>query len=673
MKLLIGPEHALFLMVLLFSSTFVPMEITFGLLIFVFLPVFIAFNRVDSSLSMADKSIISTGVGFSLIPLLVYISSMLGIRITFPVLAAVYALFFSYAAWMHRKLFKTLDVRFSKNVDLTKIALIIILLLGLITRVEPVKDIYAPPFADPAVESTIAKLIVDNGKIPETWQPFLDMDLNRQAGFPSVIAWLNILLGVSIPTLVLYVTNIVQALIPLGIYSLVLRLTKNNTQSLTAALIALLAAFPAFTFVAGFNPGVLVYLLIITALSLSLSVMDKKPPGGFLMLCTVFAGSMLVHPGFAPIFLVLFVPFLGYCRLAKKYPIKSDLVVLSALFVGITFSLPYFLHSIGDDYTSQLAADQWKLQAHYMNPESRLSPLIVFEPFFFLFNNLDQRWGYYLEKMPILDVLTNYKFGLVFVAIFISSMYTIIKNKSKMGYLAVSWFLIFILLSYVQGYLAVKFPFWQYIYPTKIKFLLVLPVAFMLSFAFSNLAGLRIRNSSDTLKIPLLFLLLLVTVPFGLDNIYANMKAIAQTTPMTGSELSVIEWIGSNTPENATILNFVTDMEPGSFIGDAGQWIPVIAGRKVVFPATTVTDFNSELENRKIIMDHVVKDDVDSEYFISLLKKYGVDYVFVSVRSMPSRNLFKKVNPEIFIPSDKYMQEYQSNREAFVFRVLYGY
>ena len=64
-----------------------------------------------------------------------------------------------------------------------------------------------PLFADPVMTSSIARLIVDNQKIPETWDPLLPIKLNYSPGFPSVLSWFYFF-GSSFQTSALFLTNI---------------------------------------------------------------------------------------------------------------------------------------------------------------------------------------------------------------------------------------------------------------------------------------------------------------------------------------------------------------------------------------------------------------------------------------------------------------------------------
>ena len=126
---------------------------------------------------------------------------------------------------------------------------------------------------------------------------------------------------------------------------------------------------------------------------------------------------------------------------------------------------------------------------------------------------------------------------------------------------------------------------------------MILPISFILSYA--------LFHWKKTDKITYTLLIVILLLPLNLFFIANHLSTLSQSPSLGNTELDAINWINENTNEDDTILNFIRRVETGAFVGDAGQWIPVITGRKVVFPATSLTDnINiSEIQDRQEIME----------------------------------------------------------------------
>jgi len=574
---------------------------------------------------------------------------------------------------------KTIDfklkIKFNKKINVATTALIIILFLGLFSRLYPIMNMNAPLFADPAVEGTIARLIIDNQGIPDTWQPFLPLKLTHQPGFASVVAWFNIISGIPIPRIILFLTNILLGLFPLAIYLLAYRMFKNGFQSIVVSLISLIASFPTYIFIAGMNSGVVAYFLVTLAVAAAIICLHKPECKSLILLFIVSAGALLVHPIFIFFYILMFG---SYCLLniLRKFSLKAvknvSIILFASIFIPILVSMPYFFDILSETSETTLVNEQWNIQADYINPSKIITPLFFIEPIFILFNNISGVWYLYLDQLPIFEILFLYPIAVIMLGFFAYSIYMILKNREELGYLAIFWFLLFVFFSSFQSYFGIRFPGWEFIYPSRVKFLIALPLSLLISFAFLN-CRLPIPKKISFESIPLGILILILIVPFGLGMVMGHLSSLSANQPLSDYDISAISWLEKNIGKNEVVLNTITDLEAGAFIGGAGQWIPALAGRSVVFPATSLTEDLSDINIRKRtrIAELMENGTIGGDEFMGLLKEYNVSYVYISKNNMHSRNTFSPVRQEMFFASSNYELKYR-NSDVSIFRVKYS-
>jgi len=675
LEISIGVNLILFLIILSVIALIITPLLALSIFIVILIPGLFLVDLLAKNInSVTIKLILSCGLGLSFISFLTFLFKYLKIPLNlFTIILTIFSLISLYYYIKLRN--NKITIKFSRKIDLLNICLIIILFLGLFTRLYPIRNMLAPLFADPAVEGTIARLIIDNQGIPKTWEPFLPISLHHQPGFSSIVAWINITSSIPIEKIILYITNIFHGIFPLSIFLLCYKITKNCFQSLVTSLITLLAAFPTFTFIAGMNSTAMIYFITPIIFFLSIEYLEKPDYRKLFLILISSIGAFLIHPTFVFFFLILFLPYslFFFYRNANQKNIKKFLfLVLVVVFIPLFVTFSYF-SNIFIGKNNQAMIEQWSIQSNYINPKNRIDFSILIEPIFFLFNNPKGFWFIYLNEIPLTNLILSYPFALTFTFILIYSFYVIFKKKYKLGYLFIFWYFLFLFFGPVQSYYKFGFPFWFSIYTTRIKFLIVMPIALIISYGIAKCKDFdfsKIRKNYSLLSYS--FFILLLLVPIELYFITNYLSFLATTAPVTNVEINAISWIKDNVEKNSTILNFITDTEPGAFVGDAGQWIPVISGRRVVFPATSLTDYTNrqDIQNRIKIMNYTQNKSIDKE-FLSYIKGYNVGYVFVSQKYMSSRNLFAKVDSNMFFDNPFYKLVYKGDDNVFIFKVIY--
>jgi len=170
MKTEFGYNSILFAFILLAASAISSPLVVLSFLLLILMPGYIlTMLLLKNDLPLPEALILGCGVGISFIALATYAFKFLMIPLNIFTAAAILAFLPLVYVFKCGKAggFK-LKISFNKKINFATTALLIILLLGLFSRLYPIMNMNAPLFADPAVEGTMARLIVDNQGIPNT-------------------------------------------------------------------------------------------------------------------------------------------------------------------------------------------------------------------------------------------------------------------------------------------------------------------------------------------------------------------------------------------------------------------------------------------------------------------------------------------------------------------------
>jgi len=567
--------------------------------------------------------------------------------------------------------------KFQKKLELNDLILILIFWLSVFSRIYSIKDLIVPPAFDPILIGTISRLIVDNQGIPDSWQPYMPTKLSYPPGFPSIIAWYNIISNVPIPTIILFFTNFIQALLPVAVYAFALAVFKNKSQSIAAAIIALIAVYPIFT--SGDNAIVLTFFLIIVSLTMIYSKNNfKRDYASLIALFVLSVAGFLVYSTFAFYLLLIILPFFiyetyknGLIKPTKKYLILSIFLIL----LPFLFTLSYY----SQFYTKQINKSDYILAEWNRNAEEQIPNYnnsmnvaysILLEPFLYILDGKINTPFLQLNSLAIYDIF--------FVFIFLASIYIIFKNKSRAGLIFVLTYVIFVLfsnaLSYVQLYVFPVLdymPILYYVRPTRISHFIFLPLSLIFSYFFIELRKWKIH------KINFAVFILIILAAFGLYNIIETLTLNSNSLVSTDQK-NAFDWIDTNIPKNSTILNVIIGFDPGGFKGDAGQWIPAITGRMIIYPSISLFEDVSlnEIKEKLELMKLIDNNQIETSEFKSVLKKYNITYIFLTDRYVffdrehkISNYEFNRVNPKEFLNISDYRLVFQFN-QTFIFQVL---
>jgi len=203
------------------------------------------------------------------------------------------------------------------------------------------------------------------------------------------------------------------------------------------------------------------------------------------------------------------------------------------------------------------------------------------------------------------------------------------------------WFLLLLLLVLNNpiGPYFVRFPGWYVFIPGKILGYCVYATSILIGFACIEIyEKIKMCKMCKIIALILLILSLIITLN---NDLYLINWARNSGEPITTADLKAFEWINQNTPQNSTFL--VAD-------SDAGQWIPIFTSRRVVpmflnFQGEILVNETSWKEVYLISGFHhgdifsLIQTDPDSQPALRLIKKYGINYVYLGAKKIYGRNL----------------------------------
>ncbi len=219
------------LLIILFISMLVLILPGFTLL------VWMKINREDFAVNAA----ICIGLSISLICLLFLLTFYLPVKITFAFLLGFYIVcaVLSVVAVVRRRYRLT----WTRESTITLVLFSAVLLL----RFFQIRDLVLPAWVDSIHHALITRVILENGSIPATLEPYLPVPFSYYFGFHSLAAVVSSLSRQSPEKVILVLGQVLNACVPLAIYRLGRAIWNDRSKPLIAALlVAFVSQMPAY-------------------------------------------------------------------------------------------------------------------------------------------------------------------------------------------------------------------------------------------------------------------------------------------------------------------------------------------------------------------------------------------------------------------------------------------
>ena len=428
--------------------------------------------------------------------------------------------------------------------------------LGIVVLVRFVPLLFTAvaPGADMSMHSYIARLIVDADGIPGSYRPLLPIDDfgTYAIGFSAVSALLGSIGGLGAAQASFGMACVVHALLTLVAYGYCRQYTSSRNALLAALFVTLVVKDPQRHFLWGGNPTVLALAFVGQGLVFLHSILDGERGWGTRVagaLC--FAAALLTH-AVLPYALVYYAAVLVLYRLYKTpKPARGPMIAQVFLLGGVTLVLavPYLL---------QFNLDLTQAEIDWIRAWQRRPSHAPLGPDWLL---------------PLTSVFQiGRRLGFVFLGVLSGATVWCLRkdhNAIVVPILGASVILI----------LVVNAEFWMLpasyaLYPDRIMLLMIFPGSQIIINAFEHFTRLPLASRRTVrLGVPAL---IGIGAALHLWHFYLSGY---RWVSVTEHDLQVIAWVEQNVPAAAVIENNY---------GDAGIWIPALAGRAVLHPHVNV-------------------------------------------------------------------------------------
>ena len=288
---------------------------------------------LSTGFDLPQRLILALGLSLAFMPLFLLLCTLLGLKLYRGEVMGILA-GFGAMGLVHTSC-KVVRQGLSEvvSIDPAYFLLFFILLLSLLARFLPVQGFLVPPGSDSYHHALITQLIIEKGKIPDSYEPYASIDsFTYHFGFHSFVAFFHWLSGMDVARSVLMVGQLINGLIPLSVFFFAVRLTKSKAAGLLGALtVGLISVFPAyyvnwgrFTQAAG-----LMLLPIALAWTIECVEREKRDARALIVASIILSGLLLTHYRILVFYLAFMAVYLVYrviCTVFRRGSHTSDLL-----------------------------------------------------------------------------------------------------------------------------------------------------------------------------------------------------------------------------------------------------------------------------------------------------------------------------------------------------------
>ncbi len=221
-----------------------PLIMLSGLLLFIIPGLAVVRWLAPAPLLWFERLIYAAGLSWAVIPLLLLVSEAIGWRWNGPLAWAAMLLLSVVALWPDRRPRPSL----AAHRRMIGWALAAITVAALAVRLFATRDLPLGMFGDSYHHTVITQLIIDNGGLFHSWQPYAPaVTFTYHYAFHAMAAWWHWLSGVPAPQAVILTGQVMNGLAAPLLYLLTARLTGSRLTGVWAAVIVgFLSWYPAY-------------------------------------------------------------------------------------------------------------------------------------------------------------------------------------------------------------------------------------------------------------------------------------------------------------------------------------------------------------------------------------------------------------------------------------------
>jgi len=499
---------------------------------------------------------------------------------------------------------------------LSRLALIsFVLVFGivLVLRFANIQGIVLPLWVDSVHHSALARLIAEQGMIPNSYRPFADVDaMYYHVGYHSrvvTVAWLS---GASIEQELLVLGQVLNALVPVSLYVLAARWTGNAVGGLAAMIVVgTVSLMPAY-YVTWGRYTQLEGLVILPIAMLAFEAALSRGENRWLIIAALLgAGLFLIHYRVVVFFATFVVAMLLWQTFVYRRRGQSIrhlwLRAAGVAALALLVSAPWLWRILS---TAVFPLDTFTTR-FYTTPEGNAVPFDLLSigtmPALFVLASLSALLALWLSKRSARYVI---------VVLLWLVLTAVVHNPAWFG-LPQLWIL--------ENFSAVIALF------VPLSLLIGMGVTTLVEFAAERFR-LRIVPL-ERIATLLLLVVALWTAP-NMLNIVNPVTVLAEA-----DDLMAMDWIRANTPSSAIFLvNEQVWLSPIYAGTDGGYWIPNLTGRRTTMPIVfyltgPVAYWHDDVNALASVI--ASNPDPDDASFLAMLGARGVTHVYFGAKGGP--------------------------------------
>lgn len=528
----------------------------------------------------------------------------------------------------------------------TDLPLLLVTAALVVFRFWQIRTVTAPMWGDALQHTVMAQLLLDNGGLFTSWEPYAPyQSLTVQFGFPvhtAVFAWLS---GFDAVKSTLIVGQLLNVLAAFTLYPLALRLSGGNRWAgLSAVLIAgLLSPTPAIYTSWGRYAQLAGQAILPVALWMAT---DRRPPTADGQLPSIINRRSAVVSSSVVVALTLAGMILTYYRMVFYFAALAGALIVTRF--GRGRSVPEFAEAHrGTDLPLQFMAGvltvvmllPWGVRLVGGNlAEAAIGAATNASP-------LAGVIGDYAEWLKVFETLPLPLAGLALAG-------------ALTGLLRRSWAVAapalgYALLAMIPAGALIHIPAANMIQSFAIIIALYIPAALLGGYFLGEVAGWLIRQRKPLIRaLPEVALAALAAVGFWGQRRLLNVNFYSLVTP---ADLRAFEWIRQNTPADAIFLVEGFRIYGGSSAvgADAGWWLPLLGGRANTIPPQYALLNEQPVEagySQRVVrlVEALETISLDSSEAPPLLCEWEISHVYIG----QGQGLVSFGNPQLFSPQE---------------------
>lgn len=487
------------------------------------------------------------------------------------------------------------------------LAFFIILILSLLVRIDIVKGIEVPFWADSYHHTLLAQLIIENGSLPTSWEPYALMQgISYHFGMHAMIAVFHWLTGLTTIKSVLLFGQVVNILAVLVAYLIGRRIGGDPWVGVFAALVTgLISQYPMFYVNWGRYTqltGQVLLLALITTTWLLLST-ERRSWRLLIINMLLSAGLALTHYRvivFYASFVIVLLLVRWFMIRWQRHAIVEDITRLTLVAFGAGLLLfPRAIELIGGQLWSiKLSMAKEGMNAVYIREVHN-------------------------AQLNLLDFVSPIIVGLSILGLVLGIL------RRKVGIVAIALWWPMLLL--------VTNPHWLGLPGSGLITNFAIHIgAFMI---FSVLAGYFLFEAVHAFRETNTNVSWVVIILIGLLALWGARRQLSllDTNGMlvTRPDVEAMDWIRENTPDDTGFLvNSRLAYGGWTVVGtDAGWWLPVLTGRSNITPPLLYATENLPYPEYAWDVYYRYQDlrtpNIDDQTLAAQMSVHSLDYVYI--------------------------------------------